>query len=71
MNEFITLLGNQPNPFKYLKLMDGFVLTSRYEGQGMVLWEAKALGLEIFMSKNLEKYNDGLRVVLISGPSSS
>ena len=35
MNDYITLLGNQSNPFKYLKLMDGFILTSRYEGQGM------------------------------------
>ncbi len=61
MNSYVTLLGNQSNPFKYLKLMDGFIMTSRYEGQGMVLWEAKSLGLELFMTKNLEKYNDGLK----------
>lgn len=60
MNDYITLLGNQSNPFKYLKLMDGFIMTSRYEGQGMVLLEAKSLGLELFMTKNLEQYNEGL-----------
>jgi glycosyltransferase involved in cell wall biosynthesis len=56
----VTLLGNRENPFPYLAQMDGFVLTSRYEGQGLVLWEAKTLGLELFMSKHLEKYNPGL-----------
>lgn len=56
----ISFLGNKKNPFPYLKLMDGFVLSSRYEGQGMVFWEAKALGLPIYMPKRLEKYNDGL-----------
>lgn len=60
LGDFVTLLGNQPNPFPYLRQMDGFVLTSRYEGQGLVIWEAKAVGLEIFISKNLEKYNPGI-----------
>ena len=40
--------------------MDGFILDSRYEGQGMVLWEAKAVGLTLFLPRRLEKYNDGL-----------
>ena len=56
----VTMLGNQPNPFPYLEKMDGFVLTSRYEGQGIVIWEAKTLGLELFISKNLEAYNPGI-----------
>ena len=56
----VTLLGNQPNPFPYMDRMDGFVLTSRYEGQGMVIWEAKALGLPLYISKNLEAYNPGI-----------
>jgi polysaccharide pyruvyl transferase CsaB len=59
----VTLLGNKPNPFPYLRMMDGFALTSRYEGQGIVIWEAKALGLELFLSKNLEKYNPGVQGV--------
>lgn len=60
IDNYVTFLGYQKNPYKYMNLMDGFILTSRYEGQGMVLWEAKVLGLEIFMTKNLEKYNPGL-----------
>ena len=60
LSDFVTLLGNQPNPFPYMDKMDGFVLTSRYEGQGMVIWEAKTLGLPIYISKNLEAYNPGI-----------
>ena len=60
LEEMVTLLGNQKNPFSYLQQMDGFVLTSRYEGQGIVILEAKALGLELFLAENLEKYNPGI-----------
>ena len=60
LQEDVTLLGNQANPFCYMRKMDGFVLTSRYEGQGMVIWEAKALGLPLYLSKNLEAYNPGI-----------
>ena len=60
LEQHVTLLGNQPNPFPYMDQMDGFVLTSRYEGQGMVIWEAKALGLPLYISKNLELYNPGI-----------
>lgn len=60
LEDKVTFVGNKVNPFPYLRQMDGFVLDSRYEGQGMVLWEAKALGLELFMPKRLEKYNAGL-----------
>ena len=61
LEEHVTLLGSLANPFPALRQMDGFALTSRYEGQGIVLWEAKALGLELFMAKRLEQYNPGLR----------
>lgn len=40
--------------------MDGLILNSRYEGQGMVLMEAKVLGLSLYFPKHLEKYNKGL-----------
>ncbi len=60
LGEFVTLLGNQQNPFPYLERMDGFTLTSRYEGQGLVIWEAKTLGLELFITENLVKYNPGI-----------
>ena len=57
----VTMTGSLRNPFPLLKQMDGFALESRYEGQGIVLWEAKALGLELFMHKRLEPYNPDLR----------
>ena len=60
LGDTVTLLGNQANPFPYLQQMDGFVLTSRYEGQGIVIWEAKTLGLELFIAENLVKYNPGI-----------
>ena len=61
LSDSVFLLGNIENPFPYEAQMDAFALTSRYEGQGIVLWEAKALGLQIMMSTNLEKYNDGIK----------
>lgn len=61
LGDVVTMLGSQQNPFPYLDQMDGFVLTSRYEGQGLVIWEAKTLGLELFISENLEKYNPGIK----------
>lgn len=56
----VYLLGAQKNPFPIMKMMDAFILTSRYEGQGMVVLEAKTLGLPVFITKNLEKYNFGI-----------
>ena len=61
LSEEVTFLGLQKNPYKYMSKCDGFILNSHFEGQGIVLWEAKCLGLDIFMAKNLEKYNDGLK----------
>nr|WP_122012504.1 glycosyltransferase [Maliibacterium massiliense] len=60
LHNVVTFLGNQANPYPYLDQMDAFVLDSRYEGQGMVLWEAKALGLPLYMPKRLESSNPGL-----------
>lgn len=60
LEDKIILLGALKNVFSVLKLMDGFILTSRYEGQGMVILEAKAVGLKIFIPKHLEKYNENI-----------
>ena len=60
LEDVVHFLGNQANPFPYLKQMDAFYLESRYEGQGMVLWEAKTLGLKLIFPKRLEKYNINL-----------
>ena len=61
LETYVTFLGYQKNPYKYMNLMDGFILMSRYEGQGMVIMEAKALGLELFIHKRLEKYNTNIK----------
>ncbi|MBQ2900589.1 MAG: glycosyltransferase [Agathobacter sp.] len=57
LQDKVYFLGNRTNPFHILKQMDAFCLESRYEGQGMVLWEAKVLGLKLIFPKRLEKYN--------------
>lgn len=43
----VTLLGFQPNPWKFMARADVFLLTSRYEGFGNVLIEAMAAGLPV------------------------
>lgn len=60
LTDKVTFLGQQTNPFKYMDKMDAFVSTSRYEGQPLNIMEAKALGLPLYCTKNLEKYSRGL-----------
>lgn len=60
LTDKVTFLGQQTNPFKYMDRMDAFVSTSRYEGQPLNIMEAKALGLPLYCTKNLEKYSRGL-----------
>ncbi|MES2474367.1 MAG: CDP-glycerol glycerophosphotransferase family protein [Verrucomicrobiota bacterium] len=43
MEEHIRLLGFRLNPFPYLKRADCLVMSSNYEGQGLVLFEAMIL----------------------------
>lgn len=62
LNNHIFLLGAQTNPYKYMSKMDGFILTSRYEGQGIVALEAITLGLDVFVTKNLQKYLPEIKV---------
>jgi len=54
LSEYVTFLGAKANPFPYLKQMDALVLNSHVEGQGIVLWEAKCLGLQLIFPKHLE-----------------
>lgn len=60
LEDVVCFAGNLSNPFPLVKQADVFCLESRYEGQGMVLWEAKALGLNLVFPKHLEKYNPDL-----------
>lgn len=64
LGEYITLLGNRSNPFPIMAQMDAFLMMSRYEGQGMVLWEARSVGLPIVISKHLERYTEGISAVM-------
>ena len=43
-----------------MNLMDAFVSTSRYEGQPLNIEEARAIGLPLYCTKNLEQYAEGL-----------
>lgn len=61
LTDNVTFLGSLTNPYNVMNIMDGFVLTSRYEGQGMVILEAKALGLDIFITDHLTQYVDGIK----------
>ena len=53
-------MGNQSNPYCYMYRMDAFLSTSRYEGQPLNIMEAKAVGLPLYCTRNLEKYTEGL-----------
>ncbi|MBQ9269361.1 MAG: polysaccharide pyruvyl transferase CsaB [Oscillospiraceae bacterium] len=57
----VIFTGNLPNPYPMMRQMDAFCLESRYEGQGIVFWEAKALGLPLYFPRRLEKYNPSLQ----------
>lgn len=61
LDEYVTMLGYQSNPYPIMKQMDAFILMSRYEGQGMVFLEAMSLDLDIIMPKHLEKYVEGIK----------
>ena len=61
MKDYITLTGKYNNPFNVMNKCDAFTLMSRYEGQGMAILEAKALGLDIVIAKHLEKYIDDVK----------
>ena len=61
LTDYVTFLGQKKNPFVYMDKMDAFVSTSRYEGQPLNIMEARALGLPLYCTKNLEIYSEGLK----------
>lgn len=52
ISEKVLFLGHQDNPYPCIKACDCKVLTSRYEGQGIVLLEALTLGLRCIATDN-------------------
>jgi len=56
----VFFLGRKSNPYCYMEKMDAFVSSSRYEGQPLNIMEAKAVGLPLYCTKNLESYTEGL-----------
>ena len=60
INEKVFFHGALTNPFEELQKMDALILNSYYEGQALVLLEAKALGLQVVFPKHLEKYVVGV-----------
>jgi glycosyltransferase involved in cell wall biosynthesis len=47
LEDSVTLAGPQPNPWAIMTHCDAFVLSSDYEGQPMVILEARVLGLPV------------------------
>ena len=48
----ILFLGQQSNPYPYMKYADVFVMSSKVEGLGMVLLEALACGTKVISTKS-------------------
>lgn len=61
LTHYVFFLGSRPNPYPFLAHMDGFITTSRYEGQGIAVMEALALELDVFIPRHLERYLDGVQ----------
>ncbi len=47
LDEYVTMTGNLSNPFPWMKHAELFVLSSKFEGLGMVLLEAMACGTDV------------------------
>ena len=61
LDKKITLLGATNNPYSYLAQADGFILNSRFEGQGIVLEEAQVFGVDLYYPARLSDYVPNLR----------
>lgn len=64
----ITLLGNQKNPYPYLKQMSMFFLPSRFEGKPMAVTEGFMIGLPAFVTNYAsahEQVRDGIDGMIV------
>lgn len=52
LSDFVIFRGRSSNIYEFLSELDAFILTSKYEGFGMVLLEAMDSGLPIVASSN-------------------
>lgn len=59
LNDKVRVLGRKQNPYAYMNRCDALISTSRYEGQGINIMEAEALGLKILIPTRLERYVEG------------
>lgn len=62
----ILLLGKKVNPYPYLKLSDCFILSSEYEGYGIVLDESRILNVPIIstdVADSKKIMNDGYGIL--------
>ncbi|MBQ9181620.1 MAG: glycosyltransferase [Bacilli bacterium] len=67
LEDTFILLGKKENPYPYIKNIDNFILTSRFEGYGMVVVEAKILNKAIMITDTaareaLDNYENGIIV---------
>ncbi len=53
LKEFVFLHGYDSNPYKYIKNADLFLLPSRNEAAGLVIDEARALGVPVLSTKTV------------------
>ena len=58
--ETVCFAGKRNNPFCIMNRADAFISTARYEGQAMNIMEARAVGLPLYCTKNLEAYVEWL-----------
>lgn len=64
----IRLVGMQPNPYPYIKSADIYVQSSRYEGYGLTVTEAKILGRAIVCTNFPTAFNqleDGKNGIIV------
>lgn len=60
MNDSIIILGGMSNPYTLLKLSDAFVFSSLYEGLGLVVFEALAVGTDV-ITVDIPATTEGLK----------